>query len=136
MNVQFAILAQSVSVDRFTNRLSIFNVLDQIASPHFPVFLPELCFVVMLQRTANEPNTFDTVIRISNGEAVIGQANMHVDFQGQLVNRSVSNFQGLPIFNPGEIQVNFNFPNGESVGARLPVLQLPLPVPAQQEVRQ
>jgi len=129
MIVQFAILAQSVTVDRFSDRLSIFNVYEQVAAPNFPIFVPELSFVVLLRRTAEEPNAFDTVIRIRNGEAVIGQANMHVNFQGHLVHRSLSNFQGLPIFTPGEIELSFNLPDGQPVSARVPVLQLPTSVP-------
>jgi hypothetical protein len=134
MTLQFALFAQGVTIDRLTDRLSIFNVYEQITAPRFPVYVPELSLVVLLRREVDEPNAFDTVISIHLGENIIGQANMHVDFQGQLMNRNISTFQGLPILTPGELRVNFNLPNNVPVSATVPVRLVPEQMPAPQQV--
>jgi hypothetical protein len=125
MTCQFAIVAQGVSIDRLTDRLTIFNIFERIASPRFPILVPEISFVTVLRREAVEPEVFDAVITIQLGQNVIGQANMHVDFQGQLMNRNISNFQTLPILTAGDLQFSFALPNGTPVRATVPVIQLP-----------
>jgi len=127
MILQFAVVAQSVAIDRFTNRLSIFNVCERIEAPQFPIFVAELVFVAVVRREPNEPAVYDTILHIRLGQTVIGQANLHIDFEGSLNNRQVANFQGLPIVTAGELQFGFDLPNGVQVNATVPVVQVPAP---------
>jgi hypothetical protein len=94
MRLQFAVIAQSVALDSITGRLSIFNVCETITSPRFPIFMPEIVFIAVLRREPTEPETFDTSLSIHLGKNAIGQANLHVDFQGQLLNRQTVIFRG------------------------------------------
>lgn len=125
MIVQFAILAQGIAVDRFSNRLSIFNVCESIDAPHFPILVPELAFVVVVRREPNDPVTFDTILNVQLGQMAVGQANLHIDFEASIMNRQVTNFQGLPIFMTGELQFSFNLPDGARFVTAVPVVQNP-----------
>lgn len=128
MKLQFALVAQSVAVDRFTNRLSIFNVVERFESPYFPIMAMELVVVVVLTREPNEPETFDTTMYARLGEVVIGQSNLHVDFSGTPGTRLLTNLQGLPVMHPGELEFSFQLPNGEMVSATVPVVQVQAPI--------
>jgi hypothetical protein len=49
MRVQFALCAQSASVDRSSNRLSIFNVVDHFATSSLPIVIPAITFVSVIE---------------------------------------------------------------------------------------
>jgi hypothetical protein len=125
MRMQFGIVAQSVAVDRFSNRLSIFNVCESIEAPRFPIFVPEIVFVLVLRREPTDPTIFDTMLNVRLGEMAVGQANMHVDFESLMMNRQIANFQGLPIFAPGVLEFSFNLPDGSTISTIVPVVQNP-----------
>ena len=44
MTLVFAVLAQGVSIDQFSNRLSLFNVMEGIEAPRFPAVISEIAF--------------------------------------------------------------------------------------------
>lgn len=129
MILQFAIVAQGVAVDRFTNRLSLFNVCERIEAPQFPIIIPELVFVIVLRREPADAAVFDSVLSIRLNETVIGQANLHIDFENSMSARQITNFQGLPVLSPGELQFSFNLANGNSARAAVPVVQTPAAPP-------
>jgi hypothetical protein len=122
VNVLFALCAAGVSVDRFSNRLSIFNVLEQIASPGFPIWLPEVTFVVGLRREDNEEQRIEGHVRIELGDNVIGQPNaVVVDFEGGNTARQIMNFQGLPVPTPGDLTFRLFLPNNQVAAVTIPV---------------
>jgi|SRR6185437_6696152 len=129
MKLQLAICAQGVSIDRLTNRLSIFNLLETIEAPRFPVFLPEVVFLVLLRREKDEPTQFDGEVVVMLDDVTIAKGTAHVDFENSLQNRQVITFQGFPVPNPGELKFQLTFPNLEPFFTTLPVVQTK-PVPA------
>src|SRR5690349_13049170 len=104
MKAEWAVLAQGASVDRFSNRLSIFNLVENIEAPSFPLFLPEAVFVALLKREDGERTVSDGILSIYSGESQLGQANVHIDFASSLYNRQIITFQGIPIFKPVNLQ--------------------------------
>jgi hypothetical protein len=113
MRLQFAVFAQSVSVDRFTNRLSLFNILESVQSPRFPVFLPELVAVFVVRREANDVNgPFDTeiVVTLGGNRIAVSRARVNVDDKPYV--RVITNFMGLPIVSAGDLEITLTVPNG------------------------
>jgi len=123
MKLQLAILAQGTSTDRFSNRLSIFNLIERIEASTFPFLIPEAAFVIVLRRESNEPSQFDTEILVRLGDVVVAKANTHIDFEDKFGARHIVNFQGFPVFNPGELTFQFGLPGGEVIQASVPVVQ-------------
>ena len=54
MEIQFVICSQSISIDQATSRLSLFNVLDNLTVPAFPVWIPELTIVASILRSPTD----------------------------------------------------------------------------------
>jgi hypothetical protein len=127
MMLQFAIVSQSAAVDRFTNRLSLFNVIEAIQSPRYPVILTECAVVIMLRRSDNEPNIFDSTITLNIAGNRIAQSTIRVNFENRQYVRLISNFQNLPILAPGELQFIITIPNAEPITTSIPIVQFPPP---------
>lgn len=123
MTVLLALCAGGVSVDRFSNRLSIFNVLEQLPSPSFPVWVPELTFLVVLRRENNEDVRFHTRCQVQLGENMIADNAALVDFEGTNNARLVLNFQGLPVPTPGDLIFRLLLPNHEPAAVTIPVIR-------------
>jgi hypothetical protein len=139
MMVILALCAAGVSVDRFSNRLSVFNVMEQIPSPGFPAWVPELTFVVVLRKENDENARFQTRCQVQLGDAMIVDNPAFVDFEGTNNARLVLNFQGLPVPSPGNLTFRLLLPNHEPAEVTIPVIRVggnviaqaaPIPPPA------
>lgn len=98
-----ALCADGVVRDCETNHVSIFNIMEQIAVPGFPVFLPRFSVFNLLTREANDPSVHECELVISNNDAVIVTTPIRVDFQDKMRNRCTVVIGGLTIANPGRV---------------------------------
>ena len=128
MKLVFAVLAQSVSLDQMTGRLSLFNLIEGIQSPRFPTVLAEIVFVAVLRREAADQNRFDATLTVRVGQTTIGLANIAVDFQDKQNTRLIGNFQGLPVLTPGTLEFSLAIPNNETISVSIEAIQSPVPV--------
>src|SRR5260370_23499062 len=104
MKLVFAVLAQSVSLDQMTNRLSLFNLVEGIQAPGFPTVVAEIVFVAVLRRETADQSTFDATLTVRIGQTIIGLANIAVDFADKQNTRLIGTFQGLPVLTPGTLE--------------------------------
>jgi hypothetical protein len=118
MQVVFAVLAQSVSIDLLTNRLSLFNVIEGVQASHFPTILSDLVFAAVLRREPNDEVRFDSTLTARMGQTLIAQANLAVDFEDKPNTRLIARFQGLPLVAPGTLEFNLVIPNGPTIRVR------------------
>lgn len=51
-NVKALILAEGASLDALSGRLTAFNMLEEVAAPRFPAFLPKLAIIILYERAA------------------------------------------------------------------------------------
>jgi hypothetical protein len=125
MKVQFSVCAQSIAIDQLTSRLSIFNVLDQINLPTFPVFIPELTFVAIVRREQEQDaEQFKCHLVIMQQGKQAASADSPIAFGGASVARLIFNFSGLAILLPGNIDFNLTLPGGEVHTLTIPVNQI------------
>jgi len=124
MIVLLAVCAAGVSVDRFSNRLSIFNVLEQLPAPGFPIWVPELTFVVVLRREDPEESRFQTQGQVQMGDNVIAETAVTVDFEGGNTTRQILNFQGLPVPSPGDLTFRLLLPGHNPAEVTIPVIRI------------
>jgi hypothetical protein len=130
MRVQFSIVSQSVAVDRFTNRLSLFNIVEAFQAPRFPLLIPEVVVVSFIRRDENEPNIFETDLVVNLNGNRIGMSHLNVNFEGRLYVRLIANFQNLPILAAGDLEFTIPLPNSEPIRTSIPVNQIPVvPMP-------
>ncbi len=93
------LLAEGVSLDRFTGRLSAFNMIDVVFAPSFPAILGKLVVVNLYEIDgAREPYWERVTISDEDG-AVLGQAIAELTGDGEAHN-SMGLYQGLKLAKP------------------------------------
>ncbi len=111
MKLLFFTCAKFYSVDMATNAISVFNVLEQISSPTFPVVMPSFATVTMLAREPDEPEKQTLQIRFTLDRKKLADLAVEANFQGGLRHRSIGEYAGLTIPKPGMLQVALRFNN-------------------------
>jgi hypothetical protein len=121
MNLQFIAVAEGAVIDKGSNRISLFNVMDEIGVPAFPVMIPSLGIASMIVRAAGEDPS-PVRIKISLNEQILLQTGIQIDFQGHLRTRGVALVQGLILHQVGDLRIEILF-GDESAGSwGIPVL--------------
>jgi hypothetical protein len=124
VRVVLAVCAVGVSVDRFSNRLSIFNVMEGISSPSFPVWLSEISFIVVLRKENDEAANLRARCQVRIGDNIISDSEVAVDFGPNNDARQIVNFQGLPLPSPGDLVFRLLLPNDQEAAVTLPVVRV------------
>jgi hypothetical protein len=104
VELAFIACCDQAIVDGTTNRLSLFNVLDDFNVASFPGVLPNVAVVFFLARKPAEPNqtAVDLVVVWDNKE--VFRSTFQLSFQQQPQTRGIANLQGVPITSPGVMQ--------------------------------
>lgn len=113
ISVRFALAAEGASVDRDSNQLSIFNILEGIQAESFPVFMQRIVFVVQLVREEGDENAFQAKFVLTVGNAEITAQMLNVDFMGKPRNRIVVRLGGFVVPQPGTLTFRLTLPNGQ-----------------------
>jgi hypothetical protein len=111
MKVQFALCAQTVTVDRASNRLSIINVIDLLPASNFPHFIPGLAFVCLIESEEGDRNV-KGFFQVTSNEVLVGAAEVPINFTENRLARIVLNFQGISVPKPGPLKFRLTLPNG------------------------
>lgn len=105
-SLEYFLVAESYSVDRQTNRVSLFNVIETVLTPQFPFAI--LTMVAVTAWNAEEGDTgqdFQATLRIT-GPVEGGEEQLNTNFTINTVrHRTFQNIQGLPIIGPGELRL-------------------------------
>ena len=107
MNVLLHICTDFASVDLYSNKLSLFNIIEELNAASFPVFLQQFTIVTMLERTEDEPDSvigsFKVTFDSRNKE--LFETSIEFKFQQHLRTRNISNFSGLLLPAPGRLSI-------------------------------
>lgn len=97
--------AEGIVIDSQTNNISAFNILEELSPPVLPAILPRFFVLSVLERDEADSPRLDTHLRITVAEQVIVDQVFTVDFQGTTRARSVFGFGGMPLPQPGSLEV-------------------------------
>jgi hypothetical protein len=111
MKVLFAACAQSATVDRTTNRVSLFNVIDHYPTPVFPIVLPTIAFVAVIERDDGEDDASGTT-EICVPDAAPFTHPVSIVFTGSRLSRVILNVQGIPMQREGLIRFRLILADG------------------------
>jgi len=93
-------------LDQRRNSLSLINIIDEINSPSFPIFLPNLSVVSIIEKEQGDPDVIgDCAISITLGDQVILSVPMPIQFQGKSRVRSVADVSGFVIPAAGTLKI-------------------------------
>lgn len=97
--------AEGVVVDQKSNNVSAFNILQQLNFNTLPVAFPKMVILSVLERDAGDSDKWNGEIRISLASSDILNQPLKHDFHGLPRSRSMMTIGGLPITQPGTMEV-------------------------------
>lgn len=103
-HMEFFIVSEEISVDQQTNRLSLFNILEQIAGPNFPLALFSVTAVSLwVTEPGDEERDFQCTLRIIPPGGEHRNLTSNFRFRSRR-HRVIQRLQGFPINEPGVLR--------------------------------
>ncbi len=95
---RLTVCAEGIVQDAVTNKLSAFNIFEEISSVSFPLFITKFCVLTILERDGDaDPNKIGIEIKLMmNGDELV-KDHIEVNFQGKKRNRTLFDIDGLVI---------------------------------------
>jgi len=98
--------AEGVAIDQKSNNASAFNILEQLNFVSLPVVFPKIVILSILERDKGDPEKWRGKLRINlAGSDIVDQPLEH-NFQGKPRSRSILTIGGLPITQPGTMEIS------------------------------
>jgi len=119
-----ALSSEGIVVDKKSNNASVFNILEKLSSPAFPLFFPKIYFFCMLKREADEPSEYELNLHVINNENVILQQTLSANFRDQLRHRHIMEIGGMPIPAPGQLKFSLRLNEDELASYSIEVVQI------------
>lgn len=125
MKIKFALCAQTASVDRASNRISIFNVYDHFPVSSIPITIPSITFVSVVESDEGENTTnIHGTIEIVVDETDLFKVEVPITFADHHLARIVLTFQGIPVRKTGPVTFKFSLPGSECAEASFRVVNV------------
>ncbi len=99
--MEFFLVSEDISVDQQTNRLSLFNVIEQLTISNFPFPLPFAASVSLwVAEDGDEGQDFQCILRILLPDGKKHDFPTNFNFKTRR-HRVIQRIQGVPISKPG-----------------------------------
>jgi len=143
MKIKFALCAQTASVDRASNRVSVFNVYDHFPVSSVPINIPSITFVAAIESAEDEDTTnFRGIVDVEVNKSKVFEIEVPITFADHRLARVVLTFQGIPVLKPGPVTFRLSLPDKTCAEATFQVINVaskesiqlstPAPTPATQ----
>jgi len=126
----YSICAETIVTDITSNKLSIFNVIDEIALLQFPVAVPRISVLFGVQRENEDPEQVDGLLTFSRDEVELSRWPANINFGELPRSRLIYVINGLVIPGPGQFKFALVVQGAEIARWEFPVVQ-----PEQPEAR-
>jgi hypothetical protein len=93
--------AEGIIRDSQTNNISAYNILENINSPGFPLFIPNIFFFSLLEKKNTEPNINNFTLTVSNNKQSLLDIPISSDFQDKHRCRQIVKIGGIAVPSPG-----------------------------------
>lgn len=102
--LEFFIVSEDMSIDQFTNRLSLFNILEELAIPALPFVLPSAIAVSLWMMEAGDDELdFQCLLRVTMPNDT--QLEFTTNFKtSSRRHRVIQTIQGVTLNNPGVLR--------------------------------
>jgi len=106
MKAVYMLCADGVVVDRRTNNVSLFNMMEEINSVGFPLLISKLYAVCLINREANDDDITEAVFEFKLDNQMLLKTNTNINFQHKQKTRAVLEVSGLVIPVPGTLKIS------------------------------
>lgn len=113
---KLVLCAESIVRDSETNTVSAFSLLEEMSAPRFPVAVPRLASLFLLEKEPKDEDmqNYQYILTLANQELL--RSPVEVRFEGKLRTRVMVNVQGLLIPAPGELRARLEL-QGRELGS-------------------
>ena len=104
--LEYFIVAESVSVDQITNRVSIFNVLEEVHPPKLPFAISKLVAVCLwIAEEGDEDRDFQVAFTFTqpDDEKKVWYQNFRIPGRRH---RTIATFDGIPLSRAGTLRLD------------------------------
>ena len=131
------VCSEGASVDARNNTISAFHILEQVNTPGFPVVLPKICVIALMERETTDPSNTVLQISVDSGDQQLSSHPFAVNFFQSTLGRTLLEFNGFLIPRPGLLRFSLKREN-EILGSwsvlinqveQQPPVQMHLPPP-------
>lgn len=106
--LEYFIVAESISVDQHTNRVSLFNVVEQLTAPEFPVIIPQLVAVTAWNAEAGDDQTdFQIRVRMIHPDGSTKDFTHNFRIPADRC-RTIMTLQGVRVAQAGKLVLDLN----------------------------
>ncbi|HNY50593.1 MAG TPA: hypothetical protein PLV50_01385 [Smithella sp.] len=102
----YLLCADGIVIDRRTNNVSLFNVVEEINSVGFPLLINKLYAICLMNREVHDEDMTDAHFEFKLDNKVLLKANTSINFQQKQRTRVVLEVSGLVIPVPGTLKVS------------------------------
>ena len=114
-SVKLFLCSDSASIDVRTNTISAFHITEQLMTASFPVAIPRISVVTVLNREQSDPEQIRFELEALLGGQQVASGPFPINFGRQLSARGVGEMLGLVLPSPGTLR--FVLKNGDAVMA-------------------
>lgn len=113
MQTIFLACSESAAIDQLSNRMSIFNFIEDLHTTSFPLAFPNFTVSFITLRNQKEPETANPILSVflEGATAPIFESPLTVNFQGKRRSRTIINLRGLVLERPGVLKVQLREKN-------------------------
>ena len=97
--------AEYVLTDRDSNNASVINILEEIAPTVLPIIIPRVAVLCIIERQEEDPEEAEILLRLTLHDQIIFEQQIPIDFLGRQRFRQTVLLGGLPITQPGILDV-------------------------------
>ncbi len=98
--------AEGAVVDKMTNNVSAFNILEQLNFRSLPVIIPRMVILNVLEREKDDPVVWKGKLRIELSGTVLLDQPLEHNFGDLARSRNLLTLGGLPITQPGVLETS------------------------------
>jgi hypothetical protein len=107
-------VAEGVSIDRETNKVSASALAESLAGSSFPLAVPQLHFFCLWERDEGDPARCATELLVTLNSREIARHALEIDFEQSRRNRYVARIDNLSVSEPGSLMFRLSLP-GHSI---------------------
>jgi hypothetical protein len=119
------LFAEVLIRDADENKVTAVNILDDLLASGFPLALPKLCVLSIVEREPGDPQRIRATMRVVSGEREVMNTDIDIDFQGKTLARTIVVIGNVIVPAPGVLACSLVIDGREIQRYTLRVLPLP-----------
>ena len=110
------IVAENIIQDVDTKRISLVNIIEDVASEGLPLTIPQLCILLITEREKNDDTEYEFGLTIKLDDTILATSKPKAYFRDSIRHNLKITILGFIIPKPGRVEFIFYKEDGEILG--------------------